>query len=129
MSAYIQAATRMIPLQPGTCKFDPTQRAFTGFDVGPFFVHSAMSDDGVMNVGVDAFTWHVSHRATGLSARQRIPTHARAIWLARKLAAFDCWDGDTKEAVHANVTPEIRLQFDALFLDATDGDCQGEIPE
>lgn len=117
-SAGVLAVTRMIP--DGTAAFEKqgTQpREFTGFDVGPFFAHPAMSDDEMLYVSnemEEAGYWHLTLRSSGFAVLKCIPTHARAIWLAKQLLQFDCWTGATREEVLAGIPAEMKAQIFAL---------------
>lgn len=124
------AVTRMFPLVRAAHQnpnIEPT--AVTGFDVGPFFVHRGIDDaEGVRFTHADECDlWHVTHRASGFAAQKRIPTHARAIWLAQRLMSFGNWQGESRESVVAALTPEQVTQVQVLRADAVSGDCQGSM--
>lgn len=107
-------------------------RAFTGIDVGPFFIHEDVSDDGMLAVADDMANcgwWHVTHIASGRAVQKGIPSKERALWLANKLLAFDVWAGDTKASILANIPPEVVTQIKVLRMDAAHGDCQGQIQD
>ena len=130
MDVPITAVTRDFPaaaLVFGNPTIEP--RAYTGFDVGPFFVHFATSDDARQTCpgGADPDCWHVTHRASGFAAQKNLATHARAIWLAKKLAEFGSWDGSTREEVLAALSADDRAAISALRADALSGDCQGDM--
>lgn len=130
MSIAISAVTRDFP--DGSLAFvNPTiePRAYTGFDVGPFFVHSATSDDGRQTCagGADPDCWHVTHRASGFAAQKNLTTHARGIWLAKKLAEIGSWDGSTREEVLGALSDDDRAAINVLRADAVSGDCQGDM--
>lgn len=125
----IEAATMTFPLTREA--FDPGLKPVehTGFSVGPFFVHLALSDNETASCAKhdDHYSWHVTHRASGFAVQKSIPTHVRALWLARKLLAFDVWGGSTKDEVLAAVDADTKAQIDVLRTDAANGDCQGEM--
>ena len=114
----VQVVTRMIPDDSAAYeKGDTVPRPFTGFDVGPFFVHSATSDDELLYVSNEAeegCCWHVTHRACGFAAQKAIETHARAIWLAKELSQFDCWGGTTKDEILAGIPADMLAQIKRL---------------
>jgi len=124
------AATRLIPFGDGWERPDSEKREFTGFDVGPFFVHATLSDNEIAFLSDsidDCDTWHVTHLESGFAVQKMVPTHARAIWLAKALSTMACFGGKSKAEVLADVTPELRAQIDVLRADAVNGDCQGTI--
>ena len=130
MDVPITAVTRDFP--DGSLAFANqtiTPRAYTGFDVGPFFVHFATSDDGRQTCAdlADPDCWHVTHRASGFAAQKNLATHARGIWLAKKLAEFGSWDGSTRAEVLAALSADDRAAIKVLRADALSGDCQGDM--
>ena len=130
MEHPITAVTRDFP--DGSLAFaNPTiePRAYTGFDVGPFFAHFATSDDGRQTCAgeADPGCWHVTHRASGFAVQKSLTTHARGIWLAKKLAEFGSWDGSTREEVLGALSDDDRAAINVLRADAVSGDCQGDM--
>lgn len=124
------AFTRMLPEVPESCERPEVgPHPFTGFDVGPFFVHLDLADNEAMTVsGTDEVgDWVVTHRESGFAVQKGIPTPWRAIWLAQSLLALSSWNGDTKDAVLATLKPSVVDQIRVLRADAMHGDCHGQI--
>ncbi|MNM94623.1 hypothetical protein D3C81_1070340 [compost metagenome] len=122
--------TRMLPEVPESCERPEVgPHPFTGFDVGPFFVHLDFSDNEAMTVSGtdDVGDWVVTHRESGFAVQKGIPTPWRAIWLAQKLFAKSSWSGRTKDAVLATLNPSVVDEIRVLRADAMRGDCQGQI--
>ena len=89
--------TRSLPCTP-VVDGVPTYLDFTGFDVGPLFVHPWFNDrHWHARESVRRHEWTVSHIATGFSVHKFVPTKARAIALAKALRDLDCWDFDRAE--------------------------------
>ncbi len=124
------AITRMLPEVPESCERPEIgPHPFTGFDVGPFFVHLDLADNEAMTVSGtdDVGDWVVTHRESGFAVQKGIPTHWRAIWLAQQLLAKSSWSGATKGAVLATLSTSVVDEIRVLRADAMHGDCQGQI--
>lgn len=124
------AITRMLPEVPESCERPEVgPHPFTGFDVGPFFVHLDLADNEAMTVSGtdDVGDWVVTHRASGFAVQKGIPTPWRAIWLAQQLLAKSSWSGSSKDAVLATLNTSVVDEIRVLRADAMHGDCQGEI--
>jgi len=93
-----------------------TEEMVYGQKVGPFFIHR----------GVNVPGYTVTHINTGHAVLQEIPSHRRALWLARKLRQFDCWEF-TRKAQVREIPADVLAQIHTLRADAKFGDCQGEI--
>ena len=127
MSALATFAVLAFPEIAGVITPRVEPRAFTGFLVGPFFVHQNVSDDETLSIDEGGGSWHVSHRASGNAIQKGIPSHARALWLARKLIELPCFSLTSKADVVAAATPTDRIVINVLRIDAVSGDCQGEL--
>ena len=124
------AITRMLPEVPESCERPEVgPHPFTGFDVGPFFVHLDLADNEAMTVSGtdDVGDWVVTHRASGFAVQKGIPTPWRAIWLAQQLLAKSSWSGSSKDAVLATLNTSVVDEIRVLRADAMHGDCQGQI--
>ena len=103
----MNAVTRNLPCEP-VIDGIPTMLAFTGQDVGPFFIHPGQPDSEHPPRG----NWTVSHINTGYSVHKHIRTKARAIRMARQFAKVDCWDFTEAEQSRAISPDMLRLIAD-----------------
>lgn len=90
----------------------PTMLAFTGQEIGPFFVHRSAPDKFAPRRG----DWTVTHARTGYAVKRHIGSKQRALALARKLCPLDCWGFETPNGVRqlpADVLQRIHALRDA----------------
>lgn len=104
----MNAVTRDLPCTP-MVDGHPTMLAFTGQDIGPFFIHCGRSDGENPSRRGD---WTVTHIATGYSVQKDIMAKARAVRLARQLAKLDCWGFTDAEQTRAISPSILRLIAD-----------------
>lgn len=121
--------TIVLPCGDDAQRHNPDEaRSFTGFRIGPLFCHHAFSDDESLLLAgrgqADYGDWGITHLASGASIQRAIPSHFRAIWLARQLLEIPGMDGDSAPQVRAAVAEQMPA-INVLRADAVGGDCQG----
>ncbi len=121
--------TMNLPCAADAERYDSSEpTAFTGFKVGPFFCHHAVSDDESTLMGeygeVDFGDWNITHIGTGFAVQKALPTPFRAVWLAERLLELHPMDGNSVDAIREAVAG-FRGEIDVLRFDAKNGDCQG----
>lgn len=114
--------TRMLPCYAGP-GIAPKMIEFSGFEIGSFFIHHGTAIHQQRFRG----DWTVTHKGSGYSVQQSLPSKKRAIWLAKKLEPVCDWgfsgpDGARELSKHA------RNEINVLRADAMSGDCQGSMP-
>ncbi|WP_075677667.1 hypothetical protein [Stenotrophomonas sp. TD3] len=125
----ITAQTIVLPCGDDAQRHNPNEaRSFTGFRIGPLFCHHAISDDESLLLAgqgeADYGDWGITHLPSGASIQRAIPSHFRAIWLARQLLEIPGMDGDSAPQVRAAVADQMAA-INVLRGDAVNGDCQG----
>lgn len=96
---------------------DVFDESVPGQHVGPFFVHRTLGS---------GIRWTVTHTKTGFAVQQNLQSRRHALWLVRKLRAFDCWGFDEAKAA-LEIPEETLQQIHALRADAAFGGCQGDL--
>lgn len=122
--------TIVLPCGDDAQRHNPDEaRSFTGFRIGPLFCHHAISDDESLLLAdhgqAEYGDWGITHLPSGASIQRAIPSHFRAIWLARQLLAIPGMEGDSVTQVRAAVADEMAA-INVLRTDAVNGDCQGQ---
>ena len=102
--------TRELPCTPVVDDL-PTMIAFTGYVIGPLFVHRGEPDYRVIS-GI-RYGWTVTHGLTGYAIAKGVRNKQRALRAAKRLAQLDCWDFREPSGVK-QIPPETRRAILAI---------------